>query len=257
MEASHTPSTRGVSPLVFRLAQSGDELITSRQGRGLSRLLADALDAHCPTEVVLDATGLKRARPLPLHQLLKEIRKRLQVHYPEGQVRFVGAGASVRKALDAVLAERRDFAAVAGEAGYELTLTCPASIEVDGEVLLIGSRRRAMLTVIERDGPGCVWCSKELSYDHPEATLDHVRPYASNGSNKITNLLLSCAECNHGRRRAPAALWLRRCLERGQAVNEVAVLAALKRVKKNQNTRRSVLAARHARAEARASARNS
>lgn len=241
------------SSLAFRLDQGGDELITSRQGRALSRLLASALDEHCPVEIVLDATGVKRARPLPLHQLLKEARKRLQGHYPQGRVRFVDLAVSVRKALDEVLAERRDFTAVlVGEEGYELALTCPASIEVDGELLFIGSRRRAMLAVIERDGPSCVWCSKELSYDHPEATLDHVRPYSSNGSNKLTNLLLSCSACNYGRRRMPAGRWLRRCLEHGQLVNEEAVRAALRRVKRNQNTRRSVLAARHARAEARA-----
>jgi len=50
----------------------------------------------------------------------------------------------------------------------------------------------------------CHWCSCDLSLDFyqqetPYATVDHVYPIALGGDSNPTNLVVSCAACNHWR----------------------------------------------------------
>jgi 5-methylcytosine-specific restriction endonuclease McrA len=42
--------------------------------------------------------------------------------------------------------------------------------------------------------PFCAYCRKEMT--HETATLDHVIPKCRGGSNKSSNLVLACWECN-------------------------------------------------------------
>lgn len=44
----------------------------------------------------------------------------------------------------------------------------------------------------------CQWCLQPLLRD--KATADHIRPSSKGGSDKWNNLLVSCYECNHGKR---------------------------------------------------------
>jgi 5-methylcytosine-specific restriction endonuclease McrA len=51
-----------------------------------------------------------------------------------------------------------------------------------------------------RDLCTCVWCGKDASTEPMQLTLDHVVPKAMGGSNKSSNLVTACADCNSLRR---------------------------------------------------------
>lgn len=96
------------------------------------------------------------------------------------------------------------------------------SCEVDGQIhsVAFGRRRRQMQTVIERDGSLCVWCSKELSAEHPQASLDHLIPDSRGGSVCSWNALLSCQHCNNSRGTTDAFTWMLICRARGLELQE-------------------------------------
>lgn len=50
-----------------------------------------------------------------------------------------------------------------------------------------------------RERGRCFWCNKELTINGPRdvaPTKDHVLPRSKGGTGKITNLVLSCHDCN-------------------------------------------------------------
>lgn len=68
-------------------------------------------------------------------------------------------------------------------------------------------RRRRVAALVARDGAVCRWCGIDLvvggateQYRPPShATIDHVVPLSAGGSNALSNLVLSCEDCNERR----------------------------------------------------------
>ena len=54
------------------------------------------------------------------------------------------------------------------------------------------------LAIYLRDGFACCYCGLAIE-DGVRLTLDHLRPHASGGSNKETNLVTCCHTCNSSR----------------------------------------------------------
>lgn len=92
--------------------------------------------------------------------------------------------------------------------------------------------------LIERDGSLCVWCSKELTADHTDASIDHALPRVRGGSHRSENLILSCAHCNTSRHDRDLLTWMRICEERGLKVQRSLVKAAHRRVLRSPRARR-------------------
>jgi hypothetical protein len=61
-----------------------------------------------------------------------------------------------------------------------------------------GKRRRhaAILNVASRDGWSCIYCGCPLTAE--TATIEHVVPLSQGGIDRMVNMALACAECNHG-----------------------------------------------------------
>lgn len=52
-------------------------------------------------------------------------------------------------------------------------------------------RRNIKEMIFFRDGYKCVYCGKKAE------TIDHIKPYAYGGKNRLTNLISCCFRCNH------------------------------------------------------------
>jgi hypothetical protein len=100
------------------------------------------------------------------------------------------------------------------------------------------SRRLAQLARISaRDGCSCVWCGRELTHTHADATVEHVLPLSAGGADVFENLLLACGDCNHRRQSVSARVWLERCQRLGLSPNRVAVERALTRTSSQNSFR--------------------
>jgi 5-methylcytosine-specific restriction endonuclease McrA len=77
--------------------------------------------------------------------------------------------------------------------------------------------------LIERDGPACVWCGRELW--RRDLTLDHVVPRSRGGHMTPENALVACRSCNRRRGSRPVDAYVRDLLRDGAGVD----LAALRR----------------------------
>ena len=89
--------------------------------------------------------------------------------------------------------------------------------------------------LIERDGPTCVWCGRELW--RCDLTLEHVVPRSRGGHKTPDNALLACRSCNRRRGSRPADAYVRDLLREGAAVDVAAVRRALTRL--GRSTRRA------------------
>jgi hypothetical protein len=225
----------------FAAASCGERLLAARDGRELAKKLSAAMSEGA-SHLVIDLEGVVAARPIAMHHLLRTARKLLQPHYPDATLEVVNAAKKVRSAFERALGERHDFLVERLDEEIRLRVSHPAFVSDEHGTRRIGTRRRQMLAVIARDGSECVWCGLGLAYDHPKATLDHVRPQSKDGSDKIGNLLLACDDCNYARKNRSAGQWLQLCLKQGQTVNLVAVAAARKRVKRTRVNKRPPLA---------------
>jgi 5-methylcytosine-specific restriction endonuclease McrA len=65
-------------------------------------------------------------------------------------------------------------------------------------------RRRKSILLDLQDGK-CFWCPQQLEYK--TATLDELIPRGRGGTQKWTNIVISCAPCNHGRGDMIAPHW--------------------------------------------------
>jgi len=62
----------------------------------------------------------------------------------------------------------------------------------------IGQARMAVKHALRRrDGSGCCFCRRFLKFS--QATFEHVLPRAFGGRNTLSNLRLSCSQCNRER----------------------------------------------------------
>jgi hypothetical protein len=239
-----TPAARArgyavaMSSQTFLVAAAGDRLLSAKDGRTLERALKEDLGQGAPRHLVVDLAGVVQARSIVFHHLLRTARKLLQPHYPEGTVHVTNASKRVLQVFERTVDERHDFLREESTEGLRLRVSHPAVVVDELGERRIGTRRRQMIAVIARDGSQCVWCGLELSYHHPKATLDHVRPQSKSGSDKIANLLLSCDDCNYARKNRSAGQWLNICLRAGKQVNVAAVEAARRRARRQRATRR-------------------
>jgi hypothetical protein len=80
-----------------------------------------------------------------------------------------------------------------------------------------GSRRRKVVAfLMERDGPGCVYCDTEL--DLLTATIEHLVPLSAGGRNHADNLALACDPCNQKAADLAPAQKIRLAIERRESI---------------------------------------
>jgi hypothetical protein len=82
--------------------------------------------------------------------------------------------------------------------------------------------------LIERDGPACVWCGRELW--RRDLTLEHVVPRSRGGHMTPENALVACRPCNRRRGSRPVDAYVRELLSEGACVDVEALRASLERL---------------------------
>jgi 5-methylcytosine-specific restriction endonuclease McrA len=85
--------------------------------------------------------------------------------------------------------------------------------------------------LIERDGPACVWCGREVW--RRDLTLDHVVPRSRGGHMTAENALVACRRCNRRRGSRPVDAYARDLLREGARVDMAALHAALLRLSRS------------------------
>jgi HNH endonuclease len=61
--------------------------------------------------------------------------------------------------------------------------------------------------LIERDGPSCVWCGRELW--RRDLTVEHVVPRSRGGRTTSENTVVACRSCNRRRGSRPVDAYVR------------------------------------------------
>lgn len=82
--------------------------------------------------------------------------------------------------------------------------------------------------LIERDGPICIWCGRELWPG--DLTAEHLLPRSRGGRGVPENLAVACRACNRRRRTRPVAGYVRAQLDAGFAPRLDLIDAALLRL---------------------------
>jgi hypothetical protein len=88
-------------------------------------------------------------------------------------------------------------------------------------------RRARLAVILERDGPACVWCRRELEVGLVEATTEHVVPRIKGGPSWIENEVAACRRCNGQRRHLTPAEWIDECERRGWKPARATIVGAL------------------------------
>jgi hypothetical protein len=96
--------------------------------------------------------------------------------------------------------------------------------------------------LITRDGPGCVWCGRELW--RRDLTLEHVVPRSRGGHMTAENALLACRACNRRRGSRPVDAYVRDLMREGADVDVAAVRCALDRLSRSPRRAHRQAAAR-------------
>ena len=89
--------------------------------------------------------------------------------------------------------------------------------------------------LIERDGPACVWCGREVW--RRDLTLEHVVPRSRGGHATPENALISCRACNRRRGSRPVDAYARELLREGVDVDLIALRRSLAQL--SQSARRT------------------
>ena len=98
-----------------------------------------------------------------------------------------------------------------------------------------GYARRVAVDVdelIERDGPACVWCGREVW--RRDLTLDHVVPRSRGGHLTPENALIACRACNRRRGSRSVDAFVRDLLREGADVDLAALRASLARLARSE-----------------------
>jgi 5-methylcytosine-specific restriction endonuclease McrA len=98
----------------------------------------------------------------------------------------------------------------------------------DDPVRTLGEVRLTVEELIERDGPECVWCGRELW--RRDLTLEHVIPRSRGGHLVAENAVVACRSCNKRRGSKPVDAYVRELLRAGAAVRVDTLDAALGRL---------------------------
>ena len=96
--------------------------------------------------------------------------------------------------------------------------------------------------LVQRDGPGCVWCGRELW--RGDLTLEHVVPRSRGGHMIAENALIACRRCNRRRGSRPVDAYVRELLREGAEVDVEAVGATLDRLARSSRRAHRDAAAR-------------
>lgn len=86
--------------------------------------------------------------------------------------------------------------------------------------------------LIERDGPTCVWCGRELW--RRDLTLEHVVPRSRGGHLTPENALVACRRCNRRRGSRPVDAYVRELLREGAEVDVAALRRSLDRLTRSE-----------------------
>ena len=82
--------------------------------------------------------------------------------------------------------------------------------------LMAQNRAQRLRTAVERDGPRCIWCGRELG-GLVRATTEHVVPRVKGGPSWLENEVAACGRCNAARGHTGPVEWLEECERRGWA----------------------------------------
>lgn len=83
--------------------------------------------------------------------------------------------------------------------------------------------------IVERDGDGCVWCSRPFD-DQVPPTREHVIPRVKGGPSCLENEVAACARCNRERGHASPVQWLDVVAAAGRTPRREVIEAALIRL---------------------------
>jgi hypothetical protein len=72
-----------------------------------------------------------------------------------------------------------------------------------------------MSLILQRDGPSCVWCQRELGVGLVDATTEHVVPRIKGGPSWLENEVAACRRCNGQRGHLTPGEWIEECERRG------------------------------------------
>jgi hypothetical protein len=82
--------------------------------------------------------------------------------------------------------------------------------------------------LIERDGPQCVWCGRELW--PADLTAEHLLPRSRGGHATSENLAVACRRCNRARGTRSVIAYVRGQRQSGSAPATATLIAALTRL---------------------------
>ncbi len=82
--------------------------------------------------------------------------------------------------------------------------------------------------LIERDGPACVWCGREMW--RRDLTLEHILPRSRGGHTVPENLVVACRSCNRARGSRPVIVYVRALHDAGASPRTTVLARALERL---------------------------
>lgn len=104
------------------------------------------------------------------------------------------------------------------------------------------SRADRLEAILERDGPGCVWCSRDFDGRYVRPTTEHLIARVKGGPSWVENEVAACARCNRDRGHASPVQWLDEVRASGRSprpdVIEKALLRLAERIADEGGARR-------------------
>lgn len=91
------------------------------------------------------------------------------------------------------------------------------------------SSAQRLVVALDRDGPYCVWCSREFG-DLVRPTREHVIPRVKGGPSIPENEVAACARCNRERGHHSPVQWLEEVTARGRTPRPEVIEASLRRL---------------------------
>lgn len=91
------------------------------------------------------------------------------------------------------------------------------------------SSAQRLVVALDRDGPYCVWCSREFG-DRVRPTREHVIPRVKGGPSIPENEVAACARCNRERGHRSPVQWLDKVAARGRTPRPEVIEASLRRL---------------------------
>ncbi|MFA9430450.1 HNH endonuclease [Egicoccus sp. AB-alg2] len=98
------------------------------------------------------------------------------------------------------------------------------------------SAAERLAAAIERDGPYCVWCSREFT-GLVRATREHLVPRVKGGPSVLENELAACSRCNRERGHRSPVQWLDEVAARGREPRPDVLAAGLRRLQRRIDER--------------------